>query len=61
MCVSKGAPKKPAYGPCNETHGRGFATPTTFYGNSGTVSADTTWTYSATGTNDANSTHLTWI
>jgi len=22
MCVSKGAPKKPAYGPCNETHGR---------------------------------------
>ena len=22
MCVAKGAPKKPAYGPCNETHGK---------------------------------------
>lgn len=21
MCVSKGAPSKPAYGPCNEAHG----------------------------------------
>ena len=23
MCVSKGAPRKPAYGPCNEQHGIG--------------------------------------
>ena len=21
MCVSRGAPRKPAYGPCNEQHG----------------------------------------
>ena len=23
MCVSKGAPAKPVYGPCNEQHGTG--------------------------------------
>lgn len=26
MCMTKGAPKKPSYGPCCETHGFGYTT-----------------------------------
>ena len=62
MCVSKGAPKKPAYGPCNETHGKGpsistYGGPTiTWNGYGGTTTAGSsystaTW-YSITTANN---------
>jgi len=40
MCVSKGAPRKPSYGPCNERHGMGV----------GLGSTGATYLYNGTGT-----------
>jgi len=53
MCMSKGAPKKPSYGPCHETHGQPYV-PTGGYcygANSSTgTSATTTATWYSSST-----------
>jgi len=58
MCVSKGAPKKPSYGPCNETHG---LTGTTINYSGGFMDSNTTnhttisfvpYNYTTSNTND---------
>ena len=59
MCMSKGMPKKPAYGPCNETHGRTVAStyaPPTYLGfgytssttNNTSAADDSSWTMGIT-------------
>lgn len=61
MCIAKGAPKKPAYGPCNESHGLGgvFTGPTStssYYGN--TVN----WTFhNATSASTATTNSANWV
>ena len=58
MCMSKGIPKKPEYGPCRERHGGLSISPTsgwTIY-NGGTNAAASTGSFTWTNTTTAGST-----
>ena len=59
MCMSKGVPKKPAYGPCRERHGGVNPTyypPTgsSYYNNSTAGTSSYTWANATTATSTAN-------
>ena len=52
MCMSKGAPKKPAYGPCNEHHGRNsYILASSYYAGTTTADSGTSTDWSTNTTN----------
>jgi len=62
MCMSKGAPKKPAYGPCNESHhqnGIQWAYGGTDSTTSATFSTDNSTYYSTTTADSSTSVSYT--
>ena len=64
MCVAKGAPKKPAYGPCNETHGKAGITQGANYitvnSAGSTITAASAYSFNAYNNSTTNTTYKGW-